>query len=47
MGKHQQQKNIILPQNIQLIEQIGEGEFGTGKIEIFYVILHKNKIFIF
>jgi hypothetical protein len=32
MGRYQQQKNIISPQNIQLIEQIGEGEFGTGKI---------------
>lgn len=32
MGKaQQQQKNIISQQNIQLIEQIGEGEFGTGK----------------
>jgi hypothetical protein len=31
MGKSQQQKNIISQQNIQLIEQIGEGEFGTGK----------------
>ena len=31
MGKAQQQKNIISQQNIQLIEQIGEGEFGTGK----------------
>lgn len=33
MGKHQQQqqKNIISQQNIQLIEQIGEGEFGTGE----------------
>jgi hypothetical protein len=30
MGKYQQQKNIISQQNIQLIEQIGEGEFGTG-----------------
>ncbi|CAF1327509.1 unnamed protein product [Rotaria magnacalcarata] len=29
MGKHQQQKNIISQQNIQLIEKIGEGEFGT------------------
>ncbi|UJR31073.1 hypothetical protein I4U23_018582 [Adineta vaga] len=29
MGKNQQQKNIISQQNIQLIEQIGEGEFGT------------------
>ncbi|CAF0718876.1 unnamed protein product [Adineta steineri] len=29
MGKYQQQKNIISQQNIQLIEQIGEGEFGT------------------
>ncbi|CAF3600044.1 unnamed protein product [Rotaria sp. Silwood1] len=28
MGKYQQQKNIISQQNIQLIEQIGEGEFG-------------------
>jgi hypothetical protein len=32
MGKSQQQKNIISQQNIQLIEQIGEGEFGTGKL---------------
>ncbi|CAF4728413.1 unnamed protein product, partial [Rotaria socialis] len=32
MGKHQQQKNIISQQNIQLIEKIGEGEFGTGKL---------------
>ncbi|CAF2753371.1 unnamed protein product [Rotaria sp. Silwood2] len=28
MGKYQQQKSIISQQNIQLIEQIGEGEFG-------------------
>jgi hypothetical protein len=32
MGKYKQQKNMISPQNIQLIEQIGEGEFGTGKV---------------
>ncbi len=32
MGKYQQQKNIISQQNIQLIEQIGEGEFGTGNL---------------
>ena len=31
MGRYQQQKNIISQQNIQLIEQIGEGEFGTGQ----------------
>jgi len=38
MGKYQQQKNIISQQNIQLIEQIGEGEFGTGNVEIFFEI---------
>jgi hypothetical protein len=35
MGKYQQQKNIISQQNIQLIEQIGEGEFGTGSFDLF------------
>ena len=34
MGKTQRQKNIISQQNIQLIEQIGEGEFGTGNISL-------------
>ncbi len=35
MGKSQQQKNIISQQNIQLIEQIGEGEFGTGDLKFY------------
>ena len=43
MGKaSQQQKNIISPQNIQLIEQIGQGEFGTGRNHRL-----KNLLFIF
>jgi hypothetical protein len=46
MGKYQQQKNIISQQNIQLIEQIGEGEFGTGNVEIFFEI-KKNYFFLF
>ena len=41
MGKYQQQKNIISQQNIQLIEQIGEGEFGTGNLNF----IHLNKCY--
>jgi hypothetical protein len=44
MGKSQQQKNIISQQNIQLIEQIGEGEFGTGNLRFYS---NKKKIIVF
>jgi hypothetical protein len=43
MGKYQQQKNIISQQNIQLIEQIGEGEFGTGNW--IFIQLKKHSFF--
>jgi len=42
MGKSQQQKNIISQQNIQLIEQIGEGEFGTGNLRFYSKIKKKH-----
>ena len=45
MGKYQQQKNIISQQNIQLIEQIGEGEFGTGNNFDLVNKIEKNPFF--
>jgi hypothetical protein len=39
MGRSQ--KNIISQQNIQLIEQIGEGEFGTGNFYLSNFIFKK------
>lgn len=47
MGRSQQQKNIISQQNIQLIEQIGEGEFGTGRFSLGFLEDHFSGFLVF